>query len=60
MSTKEYAVSEDEKYITRQDLADDLFLYVKEYYCGAVQKCEGGFVLRDINGKSYRVSVAEL
>ncbi len=52
--------SAKEMFMTRQDFADDLFGYVKEYYCGEVRKCEDGFVLCDINGKSYRVSVTEL
>ena len=47
------------EYITADDLADDLFRFVKEYYCGRAEKRGCGFTLADINGKTYEVSVKE-
>lgn len=37
-----------------------MFGYVEEYYCGEVKKTKKGFVLCDINGKKYEVSVREI
>ncbi len=59
MDTKECFCFDEDRYITAADLADDLFGYVGEYYCGQVKKCTGGFILTDINGKVYEVSVKE-
>lgn len=60
MSTKVQNGSEREKFISCADLADDMFGYVEEYYCGEVKKTKKGFVLCDINGKKYEVSVREI
>lgn len=58
MEAKEREKSES-GYITAEDLADDLYGYVKEFYCGAAERRQGGFVLRDVNGREYEVSVRE-
>ncbi len=57
MNTKEREYTEADRYITAGDLTDDLARFVEEYYCGRVQRCDGGFILTDLNGKTYEVSV---
>ncbi len=59
MGTKEKECLEENKYIAAKDLADDLFRFVEEYYCGKAERCAGGFTLCDINGKTYEVLVKE-
>lgn len=59
MDTKERGRSDENKYMTANDLADDLFRFVEEFYCGTVEKLECGFALCDLNGKVYEVSVKE-
>ena len=60
MSTTVQSHSDTGKFISCGDLADDLFGYVREFYCGDVKKCKNGFVLCDINGKKYEVRVNEI
>ena len=60
MSTKVQSHSDTGKFISCGDLADDLFGYVRELYCGDVKKRKSGLVLCDINGKKYEVRVNEI
>ena len=40
----------------RQDIADDLFRYMQEFYIGAFQRDEKGFTYTLESGEKYRIS----